>query len=68
MNNPARHDKAANRHHERELDEYYRARMQGIRPGATTMAAVRHALDRSDQLGAPYNAADPLSHFDALGD
>lgn len=58
--NPAQSDYTANQHHERELSAYYDARMQGIRPGATTMTAVRHALDRSDQLGKAYNAAQPL--------
>jgi hypothetical protein len=58
--NPARHDYTSNRSHERELALYHQTRMQGIRPGGTNTAAIRHALDRSDQLGRPYNAAKPL--------
>jgi hypothetical protein len=62
--NPARYDRTANRWHERELEEYAKARKQGIKPGGTTMPAIRHALDRSDALGRPYDAANPLAGVD----
>lgn len=62
--NPAMHDKTANKHHERELAAYHRARMQGVRPGGTTMAATQFALDQSDARGKAFHADKPLEGMD----
>jgi hypothetical protein len=62
--NPARHDKTANKRHERELDAYRRARKQGVRPGGTNMNATRFALDMSDIRGKAFDAANPLGGVD----
>ena len=62
--NPARFDYTANKAHERELNEYARARRQGIKPAGTSTAAVRHALDRSDATGTPFDASNPLAGVD----
>lgn len=40
-----------------ELEAYRDARLQGIQPAGTRMHQVRDALDKSDQLGAPYDAS-----------
>jgi hypothetical protein len=47
----------ANRRWDAELDLYRSARLQGIQPATTMTRDIRAALDASDTLGRPYDAA-----------
>lgn len=42
----------------KELALYASARSQGIQPAGTRTAQTRYALDRSDQIGQSFNAAE----------
>lgn len=42
----------------RELDEYAKARAQGIQPEGTRISQVRAALDQSDRDGVAFNATN----------
>lgn len=51
-----RNDFSADKAWNRELDLYADARKQGIKPDTTKTRDIRHALDQSDKVGAPYGA------------
>lgn len=48
---------------QRELDEYARARAQGIQPAGTKLAQTRTALDISDKTGRAFDAGSPSVPF-----
>lgn len=51
-----RYDTTAERQWNRELDLYESTRKQGIQPDSTQTRSIRHALDESDRVGAPYGS------------
>lgn len=48
---------------QRELDEYAKARKQGIQPAGTRLSQTRTALDLSDQTGRAYDAGSSANPF-----
>ena len=50
-------DISVQRRWDAELNAYRDARLQGAQPASTRLADTRFALDASDMLGRPYDAA-----------
>lgn len=48
---------------QRELDEYAKARSQGIQPAGTKLHQTRTALDISDQTGRAFDAGQSAVPF-----